>query len=131
MAEGSPVKALVEELLKGDAVGDDGGALVDAIAGAYDGQDAAKTRLDALLTDASTTDTTDDDGNTVTTTTPESGRIVDIETSIAGLTGDDASDVSGKLCGNRSEHHCGLCRGLRWHDRRLVRLRATHEALHG
>ena len=36
VAEGSPVKALVEELLKGDAVGDDGGALVDAIAGAYD-----------------------------------------------------------------------------------------------
>ena len=91
VAEGSPVKALVEELLKGDAVGDDGGALVDAIAGAYDGQDAAKTRLDALLTDASTTDTTDDDGNTVTTTTPESGRIVDIETSIAGLTGEEGA----------------------------------------
>ena len=93
VAEGSPVKGLVEELLKGDAVGDDGGALVDAIAGAYDGQDAAKTRLDALLTEESSTETTDDDGNTVTTTTPESGRIVDIETSIAGLTG-EGGDVA-------------------------------------
>ena len=91
MAEGSPVKGLVEELLKSDATGDDGGALVDAIAGAYDGQDAAKTRLDALLTEESSTETTDDDGNTVTTTTPESGRIVDIETSIAGLTGEEGA----------------------------------------
>ena len=76
-------------MLKGDAVGDDGGALVDAIVGAYDGQDAAAARLDALLTEESTTETTDADGNTVTTTTPESGRIVDIETEIAALADDE------------------------------------------
>ena len=91
LADDSPVKALVEELLKSDAAGDDGGALVDAIVGAYDGQDEAAARLDALLTEASTTETMDDDGNTVTMTTPESGRIVDIETSIAGLTGEDGT----------------------------------------
>ena len=93
VADDSPVKDLVEELLKSDATGDDGGALVDAIVGAYDGQDAAAARLDALLTEESTTETTDEDGNTVTTTTPESGRIVDIETSIAGLTG-EGGDVA-------------------------------------
>ena len=87
LADDSPVKALVEELLKSDAAGDDGGALVDAIVGAYDGQDEAAARLDALLTEESSTETMDDDGNTVTMTTPESGRIVDIEESIAGLTG--------------------------------------------
>ena len=36
-----PVQALVEELLKGDDVGDDGGALVDTIVGAYDAAAAA------------------------------------------------------------------------------------------
>ena len=101
VAEGSPVKALVEELLKSDAAGDDGGALVDAIVGAYDGQDAAAERLDALLKETTTsTPQLDADGNAVTNAdgipqrtevVTESGRIVDIETSIAGLTGEDGA----------------------------------------
>ena len=101
VADDSPVKALVEELLKPDAIGDDGGALVDAIAGAYEGQDAANTRLDELLKETTMTTTqldadgdavTDADGIPVTTsTTTESGRIVDIEGRIAGLTGEDGA----------------------------------------
>jgi hypothetical protein len=46
VADDSPVKALVEELLKSDAAGDDGGALVDAIKGAYE---VATDAVDALL----------------------------------------------------------------------------------
>ena len=45
LADDSPVKGLVEELLKGDTVGDDGGLLVSAIDGAYD---AANNAVDAL-----------------------------------------------------------------------------------
>ena len=46
VADDSPVKALVEELLKPAAIGDDGGALVDAIKGAYE---VATDAVDALL----------------------------------------------------------------------------------
>ena len=103
IAEGSPVAELVNELLKGDTVGDDGGALVDAIVGAYDGQAAAAERLDELLKETTTTTPQlDADGNAVTNAdgipqrtevVTESGRIVDIETSIAGLTG-EGGDVA-------------------------------------
>ena len=98
VAEGSPVADLVNELLKSDAAGDDGGALVDAIVGAYDGQDDAAERLDELLTETTTSiPQLDADGNAVTNAdgipqrtevVTESGRIVDIEESIAGLTGE-------------------------------------------
>ena len=46
VADDSPVKALVEELLKPGAIGDDGGALVDAIKGAYE---VATDAVDDLL----------------------------------------------------------------------------------
>ena len=97
VAEGSPVKDLVEELLLGDTVGDDGGALVDAIMGAYAAPADNADRLDALLKETTTTTPQlDADGNAVTNAdgipvsteiVTESGRIVEIEESIAGLTG--------------------------------------------
>ena len=126
VAEGSPVKALVEELLKSDATGDDGGELVDAIAGAYEGQDANEARLDALLAETETetetmTPVVDADGNpvlnedgtpmmetTTTTTTTESGRIPNIETRIDELFGsDDDEDMEGE------DATAGLIEGLR------------------
>ena len=127
VADDSPVKDLVNELLKSDATGDDGGELVDAIAGAYDAatgaSDANTERLDALLT-ATDTDTetmtpvVDADGNlvlnddgtpmmetTTTTTTTESGRIPDIETRIDELfgAGDDDMDDNGTIAGLRTD----------------------------
>ena len=97
VAEGSPVKDLVEELLLGETVGDDGGALVDAIMGAYAAPADNADRLDALLKETTTTTPQlDADGNAVTNAdgipvsteiVTESGRIVEIEESIAGLTG--------------------------------------------
>ena len=58
IADDSPVKGLVEELLKsntGEDAGDDGGLLVSAIDGAYDATQANKGEIDTLkaqLTDA-------------------------------------------------------------------------------
>ena len=115
VAEGSPVAELVNELLKGDAVGDDGGKLVDAIVGAYDGQAAAAERLDELLKETTTsTPELDADGNAVTDAdgipqrtevVTESGRIVDIETSIAGLTGEggDVAENTAAIAANTTE----------------------------
>ena len=124
VAEGSPVKELVEELLRGDAVGDDGGKLVDAIAATYEGSAANEERLDALLAETVTETETmtpvvdadgnpvlDDDGNpmmeaTTTTTTTESGRIVTIESRIDDLFGagdDDDDGTAGVIAGLQTD----------------------------
>ena len=107
VADDSPVKALVEELLKSDATGDDGGALVDAIMGAYAAPADNAERLDELLKETTTTTESTDDEGTVTTTseTTESGRIVDIEESIAGLTGTDGavSMNTGRIAQNEDD----------------------------
>ena len=71
LADDSPVKGLVEELLKGDTVGDDGGLLVSAIDGAYD---AANNAVDAL--------TAMDDPNTEE---DETGVITKLQTDVSNL----------------------------------------------
>ena len=112
VAEGSPVKALVEELLLAD--GDDGGKLVDAIAGAYDGQAAAEERLDELLKKETTSiPQLDADGNAVTNadgipqrTVVEtvSGLIPDIRKEIAGLaTGETVAGNTAEIEANDAE----------------------------
>ena len=126
VAEGSPVADLVNELLKSDATGDDGGELVDAIVGAYDAPAKNEARLDALLKETETetetmTQVMDADGNpvlnedgtpmmetTTTTTTTESGRIPSIENRIDELFGsDDDEDMEGE------DATAGLIEGLR------------------
>ena len=99
IAEGSPVADLVNELLKSDAIGDDGGELVDAIAGAYEGQDAAAERLDELLRDEiTTTPQLDADGNAVTNAdgipqrtevVTELGRVKTLEDRVDALADDE------------------------------------------
>ena len=83
IADGSPVKGLVEELLKpdmGDDAGDDGGLLVSAIDGAYDAVHAL---------------TAEDDPATME---DESGRITQLEDKVEMLTGgDDGSSGLGAL----------------------------------
>ena len=68
LAEDSPVKDLVEELLLPDAEGDDGGELVDAIIGAYDAADAATTTAENAKATADT-----------------------VAEAVAGLTGDEGA----------------------------------------
>ena len=116
VAEGSPVADLVNELLKGETVGDDGGALVDAIVGAYDTPAYNAARLDALLTEEITTiPELDADGNAVTDAdgipqrtedVTESGRIPDIEARIEELFG-AGDDMEGE------DQTTGLITGLR------------------
>ena len=91
-------------MLYGD---DEGQALINAVDGAYeatvtneDRLDANEARLDDLLTEE-TTPVTDENGDPVldedgdpVTETNEVGRIVDIETEIAGLTSDDDEVMS-------------------------------------
>ena len=93
LADDSPVKDLVEELLKSDAVGDDGGALVDAIVGAYD----ASAEATATANDAETASTVA--GNAVAALTAvddpdtadvdETGDVTANTNAIAALTGTD------------------------------------------
>ena len=92
VADDSPVKALVEELLKSDATGDDGGALVDTIVGAYD----ASAEATATANDAETASTVA--GNAVAALTAvddpdtadvdETGAVTANSNAIAALTGE-------------------------------------------
>ena len=74
-----PTVGLINELLMADADGDDGQALVNAISETYGETKENEERIDDLLTTA-------DDGT-------ESGRIVDIEESVAALTGDGTGSL--------------------------------------
>ena len=94
----NPAGDLTDALLSGE---DTGGALVDAVDDLYQETEDNEDRLDALLAETETmVPVLDDDGNPVLdddgnpmmeAATTESGRIVDIETSIAAFSGDDGT----------------------------------------
>ena len=92
VAEDSPVKALVEELLKSDATGDDGGELVDAIIGAYDASTDATATANNAETAATAAGnavvalTAEDDPDTADV--DETGPVTANSNAIAALTGE-------------------------------------------
>ena len=97
LAEDSPVKGLVEELLKSDATGDDGGALVDAIVGAYDAASDAVADATAAA-EAAVAGLTGEDGAVAQNT----GRIEANETNIAQNTSDIA-ELDGRVTVNEGD----------------------------
>ena len=95
VAEGSPVKDLVETLLapnSGADAGDDGGALVDAIAGAYGASEGATTAANNAVEAATAAGnavaalTAEDDPETADV--DETGAVTANSNAIAALTGD-------------------------------------------
>ena len=72
-----PTVALITELLKGDADGDDGGALVDAISSNYDTANEAKMKADEVA--ESVTGLTGDEGAVSMNTTRSMQNEDDIE----------------------------------------------------
>ena len=94
----NPAADLTDALLSGE---DTGGALVDAVDDLYEETEDNEDRLDALLAetetmvpvlDADGNPVLDEDGNPMmVAATTESGRIVEIETKIEALSGDDGT----------------------------------------